>query len=65
MTNLKRDYRKFVDHNNRSGMDRKTMKFSDELEQILGDRPSANPVSLVKSCIGMEELDSFNIVFLR
>lgn len=41
-------------------MGRRTMKFSDELERILGDGSSANPVTLVESsegCVGLKADD--------
>lgn len=40
MKNFKKEYRKFVDHNKRSGRERRTLKFSEELAFILGERPS-------------------------
>ncbi|XP_052408638.1 uncharacterized protein LOC127953431 [Carassius gibelio] len=37
---LKQDYKKIKDHNNRSGSDRRTNKWFDRLDALLGHRPS-------------------------
>lgn len=49
MKNLKRDYRKVIDHNRRSGNDVKTMPHKEKLDIILGDRPSAEPQHTIQS----------------
>ena len=40
---MKKDYRACRDHNNRSGNNRKTIEHMDELDAILGHRPSVLP----------------------
>ena len=41
--NLKGDYKKVKDHNGVTGNGRKTFKFYDKLDEILGHRPSSVP----------------------
>ncbi|KAJ8389034.1 hypothetical protein AAFF_G00124310 [Aldrovandia affinis] len=38
---LKQDYKKIKDHNNKSGSDRRTSKWFDRLDALLGHRPSS------------------------
>ena len=50
--NLKSQYRPIKDHNNKSGNDKKTFKFFDELDIILGHRPSSKPPVVLDACAG-------------
>ena len=45
--NLKKEYRTVKDHNNETGRGRKTCKFFEELDEILGHRPASTPRVLV------------------
>ncbi|XP_071491516.1 uncharacterized protein [Diadema antillarum] len=40
---IKSQFKKVLEHNKKSGNNRKTMKFFDELNRFLGHRPSINP----------------------
>lgn len=40
---LKQDYKKIKDHNNRSGSERRTSKWYEQLDAILGHRPAYQP----------------------
>ena len=46
---MKKDYRTCRDHNNRSGNNKKTIKHMDELDAILGHRPSVSPRVMLQS----------------
>ena len=46
---LKAEYKKIKDKNGKTGRGRKTMKFYDELNDILGTRPATRPAVLVDS----------------
>ena len=46
---MKKDYRACRDHNNRSGNNRKTIEHMDELDAILGHRPSVSPRVMLQS----------------
>jgi hypothetical protein len=43
MKRMKDQLKKLLDHNNRSGTERKTNEYYDDLLEILGDRPAVNP----------------------
>jgi hypothetical protein len=43
MKRMKDQFKKLLDHNNRSGTERKTDEYYDDLLEILGDRPAVNP----------------------
>ena len=45
--NLKKEYRTVKDHNNETGRGRKTCKFFEELDEILGHRPASTPHMLL------------------
>ncbi|KAK9979861.1 hypothetical protein ABG768_013269 [Culter alburnus] len=45
---LKQDYKKIKDHNNRSGSDRRTNKWFDRLDALLGHRPSFSGSAVTK-----------------
>ena len=45
--NLKKKYRDVKDHNGETGRGRKTCKFFDELDEILGHRPASVPTTLL------------------
>ena len=45
--NLKGDYKKVKDHNSVTGNNRKTCKFYEKLDAILGHRPASTPSSLL------------------
>ncbi|KAJ8048456.1 hypothetical protein HOLleu_00781 [Holothuria leucospilota] len=47
--NLKRDYKKVVGHNKRSGVEAREIMFQDKLDLILGDRRLAQPVAVAQS----------------
>uniref|UniRef100_A0A3P9JJV0 Myb/SANT-like DNA-binding domain-containing protein n=1 Tax=Oryzias latipes TaxID=8090 RepID=A0A3P9JJV0_ORYLA len=46
---LKSKYKSVKDHNNKSGNSRATFPFYDQMEGILGDRPSCRPPELLDS----------------
>jgi len=46
-------YRRVVDHNNRSGNDRKEMVFYKEVEDIVGDNPTVSPRVVISSTDGL------------
>ena len=46
---LKADYRKTKAHNNRSGRNRKTSRYMDQLDTILGHRPASQPLVIFQS----------------
>lgn len=54
---LKQDYKKIKDHNNKSGSDRKTSKWYDLLDAILGHRPAyaGNAAGTKDSATGLLE----------
>ena len=56
--NLKQSYVKTVDHNNRSGNDRKICPYFDELSEIFGMSPSVTPPSTVSSRQGFTSSSS-------
>jgi hypothetical protein len=39
MLNMKRDYRSVIDHNNKTGNDRKTHPYLDEMSELFGLKP--------------------------
>ena len=57
---LKQAYKKGKDSNNRSGSNRKTFKYFESIDKILGDRPITRPVSILESNAD-EELESHTI----
>ena len=46
---LKQVYKKVKDSNNRSGSNRKTFKYFESIDKILGDRPITRPVNILES----------------
>ena len=50
--NLKSTYRSIKDHNNKTGNDKKTSQFYDELDAILGHRPASTPPVILDACAG-------------
>ena len=52
MKKLKQDYRKIVDSNNKTGQERKTRKFYDALNAILGPKPTTQPPIVVDTLEG-------------
>ena len=56
---LKKDYRKTADNNNVTGKKRKTCKFFDELDNILGIKPATKPSVIMSSEDGLQD-DSDN-----
>ena len=46
---LKQNYKKIKDNNNKSGNNRKTCKYFEQLDSILGDRPITRPPSVIES----------------
>ncbi|XP_055058043.2 uncharacterized protein [Misgurnus anguillicaudatus] len=46
---LKTDYKKIIDHNNRSGRERRTFKFFEEMDRVLRDNPSCHPAFVFDS----------------
>ena len=46
---MNKAYRKTVDHNNRSGNDRKSCPYFEELDALQHDRPNVNPVATCSS----------------
>ena len=50
--NLRSMYRSIKDHNNKSGNDKKTGQFYEELDAILGHRPASTPPVVLDACAG-------------
>jgi len=46
-------YRRVVDHNNKSGNDRKEMVFYTEVEDIVGDNTTVSPRAVISSTDGL------------
>nr|XP_055024949.1 zinc finger and SCAN domain-containing protein 29-like isoform X2 [Misgurnus anguillicaudatus] len=46
---LKTDYKKIIDHNNRSGRERRTLKFFEDMDRVLRDNPSCHPAFVFDS----------------
>ena len=46
---LKQNYKKIKDNKNKSGNSRKTCKYFEELDKILGDRPITRPPSVIEN----------------
>lgn len=57
--NLKRDYKKVIHHNKRSGVEPRDMPYKDVLDNILGDRPAMVPKHTFESSIDSETDMSF------
>lgn len=53
--NLKKDYRIVKDNNDETGRARKTCKYFDELDVILGHRPASIPAVLIDTGRGTED----------
>jgi len=51
MLNMKRDYRSVIDHNNKTGNDRKTHPYLDEMNEIFGLKPTVKPVAVASSMV--------------
>ena len=54
---LKQEYKKVVDNNNETGRKRKTFKFMEEMDAILGHRPSITPPVTISSTKTDQESD--------
>ena len=52
---LKQEYKKVVDNNNETGRKRKTFKFMEEMDAVLGHRPSITPPVTVSSAKSDQE----------
>uniref|UniRef100_A0A8C1LBT1 Myb/SANT-like DNA-binding domain-containing protein n=1 Tax=Cyprinus carpio TaxID=7962 RepID=A0A8C1LBT1_CYPCA len=52
---LRAKYKEVKDWNKLSGRQRITCPFYEELDRILGDKPSVQPLELLDSCFGQEE----------
>uniref|UniRef100_A0A3Q0RN39 Myb/SANT-like DNA-binding domain-containing protein n=1 Tax=Amphilophus citrinellus TaxID=61819 RepID=A0A3Q0RN39_AMPCI len=52
---LRAKYKEAKDSNKRSGRGRVTCPFYEELDRILGDKPSVQPLELLDSCFAEEE----------
>ena len=52
MKNLKSMYHSIKDHNNKSGNDKKTGQFYEELDAILGHWPASIPPVVLDACTG-------------
>ena len=50
--NKKKLYLPIKDHNNKSGNDKKTSQFYEQLEAILGDQPASTPPVVLDACVG-------------
>lgn len=46
---LKSKYKEVKDHNNKSGNGRITFQFYQQMDSILGDKPSVNPINVLDS----------------
>ena len=55
--NLKKEYRAVKDHNNETGRGRKTCKYFDELDEILGHRPASVPTILLDTGSSSQDAD--------
>ena len=55
---LENRFKEIKDHNNRTGNDKKTMKFYHELSECLGSDPKVTPVITVESYGNSENADS-------
>ena len=49
---IKSTYRPIKDHNNKSGNDKKTSQFYEQLDAILGHRPASTPPVVLDACAG-------------
>lgn len=52
---LKRSYKDIQDHNNKSGNDKKTHPFQNELDEIFKQKPTITPVATASSSTSSEE----------
>lgn len=59
--NLKRDYKKVIDHNKRSGVEPRDTPFKDVLDNILGDMPAMVPKHTFESSVDCESDVSFDM----
>ena len=50
--NLKTEYRQVKDNNNKTGRGRKTFKYYDELDAVLGHRPASRPPVVLDATVG-------------
>ena len=50
---ISKKFRDTKDHNNKSGSDRKTCPFYEQLQELLGDRPKVVPRTTVSSTQGL------------
>ena len=48
---LKQNYKKVKDNNSKSGHSRKTCKYFEELDSVMGDRPITRPANLLESSL--------------
>ena len=55
MKKLRKDYKDVVDNNGETGRKRKTFKYFDEIDAVLGCRPATRPNIIVSSSGGIEE----------
>jgi hypothetical protein len=51
MLNMKRDYRSVIDHNDKTGNDRKTHPYLDEMNELFGLKPTLKHVAVVSSMV--------------
>ena len=49
---IKSTYRPIKDHNNKSGNDKKTSQFYEQLDAVLGHRPASTPPVVLDTCAG-------------
>ncbi|XP_014826200.1 PREDICTED: uncharacterized protein LOC106905736 [Poecilia mexicana] len=60
MKSLHKKYKEAKDSNKRSGSGRVTCPFYNELDRILGDKPSVQPLDLLDSCCAEEEQEEMS-----
>ncbi|XP_014882870.1 uncharacterized protein LOC106944150 [Poecilia latipinna] len=60
MKSLRKKYKEAKDSNKRSGSGRVTCPFYNELDRILGDKPSVQPLDLLDSCCAEEEQEEMS-----
>ncbi|XP_011883710.1 PREDICTED: uncharacterized protein LOC105570868 [Vollenhovia emeryi] len=57
-TNMRKQYMRVKDHNKQTGVERKSYRYYDEMNELYGNKPSVNPVALASN---MEKSDDENI----
>ena len=63
-------YRPIKDHNNKTGNEKKTAQFYEELDEILGHQPASTPPVVLDACAGglsalPEREDGYNVIVVN